>query len=88
MPRPNDECECHIEHSVGKLGHSHDCPWHRDTQPTMIQRGLLTAHACPPVHVDGTPHDFNWATCSEARMSYGVCRCGLDALSHDLLHAE
>lgn len=79
------ECECEPEHTVSKLGHCRDCPGYRTDQPTMIVRSLATGLGCPPVHVDNTPHDFDWATYADERESYGVCRCGYDNVSHALM---
>jgi hypothetical protein len=84
--KPSAECECDVEHSITKLGHSRSCPWFRRAQPTMITRGVLkNGCGCPPTHADGTPHDFDWATYSDDFESYGVCYCGLDGMSFDLM---
>ncbi len=79
-----DDCECDTSHSVAKLGHCRDCPSFDSKQATMIDRRLSTTFGCPPQHLDGTEHDFEWATYSDERDSYGVCRCGHDSLADAL----
>lgn len=72
------ECECPTEHSVAKLGHSDLCPFFSPTQLTMIVPTLATILiGCPPKHIDGTEHDFSWASYEGRTLSTGVCRCGL-----------
>ena len=78
------ECECDVDHSVTKLGHSRSCPFFKTDQANMLQPGLL-AGGCPPRHADGSEHDFNWATYNDDRSSTGVCRCGLAQIDHDML---
>lgn len=80
-----EPCECDEAHTVAKLGHCRDCPAYRRDQATMIDRSLMGGLGCPPGHVDGTAHDFGWATYSDERSSYGVCRCGYDDLAHGLM---
>jgi hypothetical protein len=36
-------------------------------------------------HIDGTPHDFEWATYSDETTSYGVCFCGLTSFDFDIM---
>jgi len=76
------ECECEEEHSVTKLGHSRDCPHHGKHPPQMPVCPLKPG--CPPEHLDGTPHDFEWATYVSGTISTGVCRCGLEQWSYDM----
>jgi hypothetical protein len=46
---------------------------------------IACAPGCGPrLHVDGTPHDFDYATYADERTSYGVCRCGFDSMSESL----
>ncbi len=83
------ECECPLEHSVGKLGHNTECPWYRSDQPTALQPGLLDPLlGCPPRHVDGTPHDFVWATRADSRSTTGVCRCGLADIDQAVMFGD
>lgn len=79
------ECECEPDHSVTKLGHCRDCPGYKRDQVTLIEHELASSFGCPPGHVDGTPHDFEWATYADETQSYGVCRCGLGYMDFTLL---
>ena len=80
---PMPECECDETHTVVKLGHSCDCPWYKPDQLTAVQHDLLRGSiGCPPRHVDGTDHDFEWATYTDLRISTGTCRCGMTGLTH------
>lgn len=83
--KPMPECECDEDHTVVKLGHCVDCPWYKPDQLTAIERDLVRGSiGCPPRHVDGSDHDFEWATYTDERISTGVCRCGMSGLSHAL----
>lgn len=79
------ECECEPEHSVAKLGHCRDCPHYKSNQPTLIEGGILSTFGCPPSHLDGSPHDFDWATYHDEREGYGVCRCGYRNVDYYLM---
>lgn len=84
--RASRVCECEAEHSVAKLGHCRTCPGYDPTEPNMVNPTLLRGSiGCPPRHADGSPHDFEWATYSDERMSTGVCRCGMSGLTWALL---
>lgn len=76
-PTRQADCECPLDHSVTKLGHSRSCPHPRG--PTMLEH-VEVRPGCSPRHADGTPHDFDWATYADDRCSYGVCRCGHTSL--------
>ena len=83
--RPKPSCKCDEAHSVVKLGHSRDCPWWKPDQLTAIEYDLVRGSiGCPPRHSDGSDHDFDWATYSDERTSYGVCRCGMSGLDWSL----
>lgn len=91
------ECTCPTEHTVTKLGHGRTCASLvgrpiRDqvlAQMTAVDKPrhpALVAYECGRhEHIDGTPHDFTWATYSDDTTTYGVCRCGYDDLTHGLL---
>lgn len=74
------ECTCEPEHSVGKLGHSADCPWWGAHLPTDQPR--FSPH--DPCVNSNVVHDFSWATYEDDRMSTGVCRCGLREIDYDM----
>lgn len=89
------ECECPTEHTITKLGHCRTCPYHgqvfaeleinRVTMPEAFHpQQRLTMFICGSRHADSTPHDFDWATYSDEEMSYGVCFCGVDSMTHAL----
>lgn len=71
------ECTCPTEHTITKLGHSRACHWFGE--PARVE---IAIRGCGGEHVDGTPHDFEWATYSDDTTTTGVCRCGTSALTH------
>jgi len=81
-PKPNSiECECEPDHSVAKLGHCATCPGWTPGQATLLEPDLLRGSTgCPPQHGDGSPHNFDWATYADERLSTGVCRCGVSEM--------
>lgn len=53
---------------------------------SVVVEGPLTFIQCAPgMCRDNKPHDFGWATYSDATTSYGVCRCGYDEYTHAML---
>lgn len=83
---PCDVCTCDEVHSVAKLGHCRDCEAFRPLQATMVEPDLASgAWLCRSAHIDGSGHDFEWATYSDDTSSYGVCRCGYDGMTHALM---
>ena len=81
------ECLCPVDHSITKLGHCRTCPFHRE-DARLPAEAALTLFVCgTDRHADGTPHDFDWATYADDFTSYGVCRCGMDAMSKSLWEA-
>lgn len=75
------ECECPLEHSITKLGHCRDCSHHGTASDTQMVPQVECLPGCPPRHADSTPHDFDFATYADDRVSYGVCRCGHNDMS-------
>lgn len=84
-------CSCSPEHTVAKLGHCRSCHWswaNNSQNVALTQPSLLSRFGCPPRHVDGTQHNFSWATYSDTWLSTGVCRCGLQQIDVDLMVAQ
>lgn len=77
------ECECDEGHTVSKLGHAFGCPHYSVRQWTMIDTSLGGC-ALADDHIDGTKHDFDWATFHDETMGTGVCRCGLRQIDYDM----
>jgi hypothetical protein len=95
MIDPRTECTCPTEHTIARLGHCRSCPWRlpKSFEPLVgvrnvaRQMGDAPRIVLVPEHVDGTPHDFEWATYADEQTSTGVCRCGLPQIEHNALVA-
>jgi hypothetical protein len=81
-PPPSRECSCDPDHSITKLGHCSDCPHYNRGQVTAIEHALGRCLCWDSSHIDGTEHDFEWATYSDECVTTGVCRCGVREIDY------